>query len=86
MRLWPGCFTVDRLGQVIASTLPQGFPAPAIDKITRAVLPAFEAAREARLPLNEIQVHYPALKITARPLRGGAIVFVAPLHAPQTAR
>ena len=85
MRLASGCFTVDRNGRLIVSTLPQSFSPELLDRIARAVLQAFRSAKEARVVLHEIQAHYPALKITARELRGGAIVFVAPLASGKSA-
>lgn len=80
MRLSSGCFTVDRNGRLLVSTLPQTFSPELLKQITQTVLRAFHSAREARVVLNEIQAHYPALNITARELRGGAIVFIAPAN------
>jgi hypothetical protein len=85
MRLASGCFTVDRDGQLIVSTLPQTFSPDLLNRIARAVLQTFRSAKAARVVLTEIQAHYPALKITARELRGGAIVFVAPLASGKSA-
>ncbi|MCL5097224.1 MAG: hypothetical protein M1608_06815 [Candidatus Omnitrophica bacterium] len=73
-----GCFTVDPCGEIIASTLPHTFPSAHVRRIAEQVLQTFRAAQEAQLLLNELQIHYPALKLTARNLRGGAIIFVAP--------
>jgi hypothetical protein len=73
-----GCFTVDSSGRILASTLPSTFPREAMDRLAEAVLAAFRGAREARVSLTEFQMQYPALKVTARDLRGGAIVFLAP--------
>ncbi len=39
---------------------------------------AFNEAATAQLPLTELVINYPSLKITARELRGGAIVFLSP--------
>jgi hypothetical protein len=49
-----------------------------VAEITTAVLATFQAAREAQMPLTEIVADYSALKLTARELRGGAIIFLAP--------
>jgi hypothetical protein len=38
----------------------------------------FESARDAQLSLTELVVDFPAFKVTARQLRGGAIIFLAP--------
>jgi hypothetical protein len=73
-----GCFTVDRDGRVISSTLAQTFPPEMTRRIGRTVLAAFQSAHEAQLIFNEIQVTFPAIKLTARELRGGAIIFLAP--------
>lgn len=73
-----GCFTVDRDGHLISSTLPQNFSSELAGQIARAVLGAFEGAHQAHLIFNEIQVTFLAMKLTARELRGGAIIFLAP--------
>jgi hypothetical protein len=78
VRLSTGCFTVDRSGRIIASTLPQSFPERRMKEIGQKVLEAFRDAEEAQLDLSELVVHYPALKLSARELRGGAIVFLSP--------
>jgi hypothetical protein len=73
-----GSFTVDRDGDVLVSTLPQAFSEALTREIGCHVLQTFRAAQAARLPLSELVVHYASLKLTARDLRGGAIVFLAP--------
>ncbi len=73
-----GSFTVDALGRVLASTLPNSFSRPLLAEISSIVLAVFKDAREAALPLSEIIVRYDGFKITARELRGGAIVFLKP--------
>ncbi|HTI98721.1 MAG TPA: hypothetical protein VL527_07435 [Dongiaceae bacterium] len=77
-RLPSGCFTVDRTGEVVASTLPQSFSAELVGEIATQVLATFRDAQAAHLPLTELVVRYASLKITARELRGGAIVFLTP--------
>ena len=72
-----GCFTVDRMGQIVASTLPQTFPRAKIHQIAQRVLATFRGAEEARTPLTEFMVNYSACILTARELRGGAIVFLS---------
>ncbi len=79
LRLPSGSFTVDSGGCVIASTLPQSFPAAMTRDIGQLVLETFRSAREANMPLSELVAEYSALKLTARELRGGAIIFLAPL-------
>ena len=78
VRLPSGSFTIDRDGRVVTSTLPQSFPASHLQDIGRATLAWFRGAEQARLPVRELIVNYPALKLTARGLRGGAIIFLAP--------
>jgi hypothetical protein len=78
LRLPSGSFTVDREGAVLMSTLPRSFPASVVKDIAQQVRVAFGEAAAAQLPLAELIIHYPSLKITARELRGGAIVFLSP--------
>jgi hypothetical protein len=81
LRLPSGSFTVDREGSVVVGTLPSSFPDEIVRSIGEDVLNAFKTAADAQLPLAELVVHYPSLKITARELRGGAIVFLSPIGA-----
>jgi len=78
VRLPSGSCTVDPSGRIVASTLPRSFPDARLREITAAVLGTFQAAREAQIPLTEIVADYSALRLTARELRGGAIIFLAP--------
>lgn len=73
-----GSFTVDRDGRVIASTLPQVYPTAFVEGIGRTIVAAFQAAEAAQTPFYEIVVRYANLKLTARELRGGAIIFLVP--------
>lgn len=73
-----GSFTVDRTGRVMTSTLPQSFPSEHLADIGAQVIAAFRAAAKAQMPLSEIIIHYAALKLLARELRGGAMVFLMP--------
>jgi hypothetical protein len=81
LRLPSGSFTVDRKGSVLVGTLPSSFPAELVQAIADQVLSTFREATEAQLPLSELVVHYPSIKITARELRGGAMVFLSPTAA-----
>jgi hypothetical protein len=78
LRLPSGSFTLDRQGRVIASTLPQSFSTPLVREIGNLVQSTFRSAREANLPLNELIVTFSAIKIVARDLRGGALIFLSP--------
>lgn len=77
-RLFSGSFTVDSEGRVITSTLPSSFPASHIREVATHVLVAFREAKKLEMPLTEIVMHFSAMKITAREMRGGAIIFLAP--------
>ena len=77
-KLPSGSFTVGPSGHVLASTLPHSFPQAAMGEISSTVLAIFRDAQEAALPLSEIVVRYGGFKITARELRGGAIIFLQP--------
>lgn len=73
-----GSFTVDKAGKVMTSTLPQAFPVERLKEIGDPVLAAFRSAERAQMPMTEIIINYSALKILARELRGGAMVFLMP--------
>jgi hypothetical protein len=78
IRLPSGSFTIDPTGRLVASTLPRSFPEALVREIGAVVLATFQSAREAQLPLAELVAHFSSLKLTARELRGGAIIFLAP--------
>ncbi len=78
LRLPSGSFTVDREGCVLMGTLPSSFPPALVKDIARQVRTTFSEAANAHLTLAELVINYPSLKISARELRGGAIVFLCP--------
>jgi hypothetical protein len=78
LKLPSGSFTLDRMGRVVVSTLPSSFPTELVAEIGSHVLNTFREAQAAQVLLTELVISYPALKITARELRGGAIVFLTP--------
>lgn len=80
VRLPAGSFTVDKTGRVLVSTLPSSFPDKLMDDIAEQVQTTFREAQAAQLPLNELVIHFPTLKITARELRGGALIFLVPIN------
>jgi hypothetical protein len=82
-RLPSGSFTLDPSGRIVASTLPRTYPAPLVQQVAQIVMGAFEQAHASHLLLTELVVDYPALKMTARELRGGAIIFLAPRNLGQ---
>ena len=77
-RLPSGSFTVNRDCKVVTSTLPQNFSPILMQEIAGHALNAFREAQAAGLTPMELEVHYASLKITAREMRGGAIVFLTP--------
>ncbi len=76
-----GSLTVNRQGQIITSTVPSAFPQALLQDIGRDVLELFREARAAQLPFDEVSLHFGSLRITARELRGGAIIFLFPQTA-----
>lgn len=77
-KLPSGAFALDREGRIISSTLPRTFPEPLMRDIGKRVLEFFNGAQTAQAPMQELNVYYPSLKVTARNLRGGALIFLAP--------
>jgi len=73
-----GSLTVDRNGNTITSTISSSYPAALLREISRDVLRIFNEARDAQSPLAEINIHFASLRVTARELRGGAIIFLFP--------
>ena len=78
LRLPSGSFTVDRDGRVLTGTLPSSFPAKLVRRIADHVRSGFNEAAEAGLPLAELIINYPSFRISARELRGGAIIYLSP--------
>jgi hypothetical protein len=78
VRLPTGSFTADEQGRVVVGTLPSSFPPELASEIAQQVRAAFREASDTHLPLSELIINYPTLKITARELRGGVLVFLAP--------
>jgi hypothetical protein len=76
-----GSLTVDRDGHVVTSTVSSAYSRALLQNIGHEVLALFREAREAQMPLAEISLHFASLRITARELRGGAIIFLFPQTA-----
>jgi hypothetical protein len=76
-----GSVTVDRNGHIVTSTVSSSYPTVLLTEIGRNILLLFREAREAQIPLAEISVHFASLHITARELRGGAVIFLFPQTA-----
>jgi hypothetical protein len=76
-----GTVTVDRHGEIVTSTVSSAYPKKLLIDIGADVLTLFREAREAQLPMAEISLRFGSLHITARELRGGAIIFLLPQTA-----
>ena len=83
-KLPSGAFAMDRDGKVVVSTLPQSFPESQMREIADRVTAFFRGAQNAQMPLHELNVYYPSLKVTARNLRGGALIFLSPQTLPKS--
>jgi hypothetical protein len=77
-RLPAGTMTVDRFGKIITTTVSSAYPGELLNDIANEVLQLFREARLAQLPLSEFQIRFASLEITARELRGGAIIYLSP--------
>jgi hypothetical protein len=76
-----GSLTVDRNGHVVITTVSSTYSRALLQEIGREVLALFREAREAQMPMAEVSLHFASLRITARELRGGAIIFLLPQAA-----
>lgn len=76
-----GTVTVDRNNQILATTVSSACSQQILQQIGDQVLTLFRQSRKAHLQLSELTIHFASLKITARELRGGAIIFLAPKHS-----
>jgi len=76
-----GSIAVDRDGNVVTSTVSSVYSKALLHEIGRGVLALFREAREAQMPLAEVTIHFVSLRITARELRGGAVIFLFPQTA-----
>lgn len=76
-----GSMTVDRHGLVVVTTVSSAYPKALLNEIGGSVITLFREARAAQIPLAEISLHFGSLRITARELRGGAIIFLFPQTA-----
>ena len=76
-----GSVTVDRNGHIVTYTVSSVYPKALLRDIGLEVLSLFREAREAQMPLAEVSIHFASLNITARELRGGAVIFLLPQTA-----
>ncbi len=66
---------------IVTSTVSSAYSKSLLGEIGSEVLVLFREARDAQMPLAEVSIHYGSLLITARELRGGAIIFLLPQTA-----
>ena len=78
-----GSLTVDRHGAIITCTVSSAYPQNLLTAIGREIISLLHEARTAQLPLAEINLHFGSLQVTARELRGGAVIFLLPQTAAQ---
>ena len=83
-----GSMTVDRNGEILASTVSSSTSPELLQEIGLHVLALFKSAAATQVPLSRLTLQFASLQITARELRGGAIIFLSPKHSynvlPQT--
>ena len=76
-----GSLTIDRDAQILASTVSSTVPEEVLRDIGGRVLQLFRQARNAQAPITQLTLHFASLQITARELRGGAMIFLTPKHS-----
>jgi hypothetical protein len=76
-----GSITVNRSGNILSSTVSSAYPAELLHAVGKEVLTLLREARLAQMPLAEVSIHFASLRVTARELRGGAIIFLFPQTA-----
>ena len=64
--------------------MPQSVPEAVVQEIGEAVVAIFQGARKANVSFSEMVAQYASFRITAREMRGGAIIFLSP-KAPKWA-
>ncbi|MHA3772003.1 hypothetical protein ACXR0O_10745 [Verrucomicrobiota bacterium sgz303538] len=77
-RLPSGCFSLHRGGELAGSTLPTSFSHEKMMEIGRVVLDTFRSAQQSNLLLTDLHIQYSGMQISARELRGGALIFLSP--------
>jgi hypothetical protein len=76
-----GSLTVDRNCRVLASTISSTCPPQILQDIGRLIVGLFAEAAKAQIPVSEITLRFASLQVTAREMRGGAIIFLTPKHS-----
>jgi len=77
-RLPSGSLTVDGNGNIVTTTVASSYPQELLREIADEVLALFREARAAQIPLLELNIHFASLLVSAREMRGGAIIFLSP--------
>ena len=76
-----GSITVNRHGKLITATVSSTYPPELLRAIGNDALQLMRDAQTAQMPVVEITINFASLRITARELRGGAIIFLFPQSA-----
>lgn len=76
-----GAFTYDSAGGILVGSVPQAWMEEFGPMLVKTLRKAFGVAAEKGLILNEIALYYAGVRIVARDLRGGGIVYLLPLAA-----
>ena len=76
---------MDRDGQVVTSTVSSAYPQGCCATSGATCWRCFARRATAQMPLAEVSIHFASLRITAREMRGGAIIFLFPQTALLTA-
>ncbi len=76
-----GSVTVDKEGGIVTSTVSSAFPKATLKQVAQDVAAIFREARAAQMPMAEVSLQFGSLLITARELRGGAVIFLFPQTA-----
>jgi len=78
IQLPKGSFTINRDGQVMSSTLPRPFMTAHAQAIAVQVLATFKSAEKLELPFTEFSLEFDTIRLIARNMRGGAMIFLVP--------
>ncbi len=76
-----GSLTINRDARILASTVSSAISQDILQDIGNRVLQLFRQAHNAQIPVMELTLHFASLQITARELRGGAMIFFTPKHS-----
>lgn len=77
-RLPAGTMSVDRSGRILVTTVSSTCPPALLQEIAHHILRLFRKADAAHMSFSELTLHFASLKLVARELHGGAIVYLTP--------